>query len=150
MSEEIFTKEQIKKIKEIVVSKHGVRLEFIKRMMGHKIDVEGTSYEGTFDDPDEFALEYVENIEQYTLLGNGKKLGIVDKRVEKLEEQNKQLIEHIGDLKQISKILIEMKREEDRIEEAKGIKFGKGYKTSMEVLEDRVNKLYKKEIDKGE
>ena len=43
-----------------------------------------------------------------------------------------------------------MKKEEDRIEEAKGIKFGKEYKMAMEVLEDRVNKLYKKEIDKGE
>ena len=92
--------------------------------------------------------EYVENIEQYTLLGNGKKLNNVDKRVEKLEEQNKQSIGHIGDLKQISKILIEMKKEEDRIEEAKGIKFGKEHKMAMKVLEDRVNKLYRKEIDK--
>ena len=27
------------------LSKHGIRVEFIKRMMGHAIDVEGTSYE---------------------------------------------------------------------------------------------------------
>jgi len=27
------------------LSKRGVRVEFIKRMMGHAIDVEGTSYE---------------------------------------------------------------------------------------------------------
>ena len=62
----------------------------------------------------------------------------------------KELEQQVNDLKQISKILIEMKREEDRIEEAKGIKFGKEYKMAMEVLEDRVNKLYKKELDKEE
>lgn len=48
-----------------------------------------TSHEGKFDDPDEFANEYVENIEQFTLLGNGKKLNNVDKRVEKLEQELK-------------------------------------------------------------
>ncbi len=60
----------------------------------------------------------------------------------------KELEQQVNDLKQISKILIEMKKEEDRIEEAKGIKFGKEYKMAMKTLEDRVNKLYKKEIDK--
>ena len=40
------------------LSKRGVRVEFIKRMMGHDINVEGTSYEGTFDDPDEYFKIY--------------------------------------------------------------------------------------------
>ncbi len=60
----------------------------------------------------------------------------------------KELEQQVNDLKQISKILMEMKKEEDRVDKAKGIEFGKEYKMAMEVLEDRVNKLYKKEIDK--
>lgn len=43
-----------------------------------------------------------------------------------------------------------MKKEEDRIDEAKGIKFGKEYKEAMKLLEDGVNKLYHKKLDKEE
>ena len=77
------------------LSKRGVKVLFIKRMMGQAIDVEG-EYEGTFDDPDEFVNEYVENIEQFTLLGNGKKLNGVDKRVNELEISNKELVEQLA------------------------------------------------------
>lgn len=80
------------------LSKQGIRIEFIKRMMGQAISIDGTSYEGVFDDPDEFKKEYVENIEQFTLLGNGgQKLNKVDKKVEKLEQQNNDLIEQLAD-----------------------------------------------------
>jgi len=82
------------------LSKYEVKVEYIKRLMGHKLDVEGSSYESTFEDIDEgagFDKIYSEEIEQYTLLGNGKKLGKVDKRVEKLEDQNKLLIEQLAE-----------------------------------------------------
>lgn len=68
------------------LSKRGVKVLFIKRMMGQAVDVEA-EYEGVFDDQDEFVKEYIENIEFFTLLGNGKKLNNVDKRVEKLEKE---------------------------------------------------------------
>lgn len=68
------------------LSKRGVKVIFIKRMMGKAIDGEA-EYEGNFDDPDEFVNEYVENIEQFTLLGNGKKLSKVDKKVDELKDE---------------------------------------------------------------
>ena len=83
------------------LTENNVKIEFRKRMMGHALEVGGTYYESTFEDIEEgtgFDDKYVEEIEQYTLLGNGgRKLGKVDKRVEKLEDQNKLLIEQLAE-----------------------------------------------------
>ena len=92
------------------LSIYEVRKEYIKRLMGHKLDVEGTSYESTFEDIDEgigFDKIYAEEIEQYTLLGNGKKLGKIDERIEKLDNQNKDLIEQLANTNKANKEMIE-------------------------------------------
>lgn len=51
------------------LSRNGVDVEIINRMMGHKGEI-SASYELRFADIDEFAEEYMENIESATLLGN--------------------------------------------------------------------------------
>lgn len=52
-------------------------------------------------DSEEFMNHYVENIEHITLLGNGnEKLSKVDKKVEILEERNKELEDKLADLKE--------------------------------------------------
>jgi len=98
------------------LSKRRVESVFIKRMMGHAVDVEGTAYEGTFDDSDEFEKEYVENIEQYTLLGNDKKLSKVDKRVETLETELQNMRNEMEKIKSMMQTLDVIKKGEIEVD----------------------------------
>ena len=103
------------------LTKNGIERVFRKRMMGQLVDVEG-DYEGTFDDPDEFAKEYAENIEQFTLLGNGKKANKeTDKRFKNIEDENKILKAEIEDLRtEVKQMFDELWHREEVDNEAKG------------------------------
>jgi integrase len=71
------------------LKRNRVDFEIVERMMGHKTQV-SHKYQEVFDDIDSFLELYVEEIEAFTLLGNGgnKKLSEMDKKVEKLEIEN--------------------------------------------------------------
>ena len=77
----------------------GIDREIIERMMGHKTQV-SAKYEEMFEDIDEFVNEYIENIEPITSLGNGttKQMKEQSVRIEKIENQNKFLIEQLAEV----------------------------------------------------
>jgi integrase len=69
------------------LKRNGVDHEIVERMMGHKGEI-SMKYKEIFEDQEEFTEIYVENIESFTLLGNGNaKLSKLDEKVEELELQ---------------------------------------------------------------
>lgn len=107
------------------LKKNRVDFEIVERMMGHKFGV-SMKYQEIFDDPEAFVEEYVENIEPFTLLGNGgnKKLSEMDKKVEKLEVENEALKNEIINTNEklrkltdlVKAIILEEKDIEDKME----------------------------------
>lgn len=82
-----------------------IPVEVVERMMGHKTAV-SSKYQMLFDNEATFIKKYIDKYEQYTLLGNGgRKLGKVDERVKKVEDQNKQLIEQLAETNKSNKEL---------------------------------------------
>lgn len=73
------------------LKENNVRDEFVERMMGHKVMM-SQRYETKLSNPNTFAKIYVDKIEPFTLLGNGKRhYGELDKKVETLEVANNAL-----------------------------------------------------------
>ncbi len=95
------------------LKRNRVDFEVVERMMGHKVGV-SMKYQELFDDIDAFVEEYVENIEPFTLLGNGgnKKLTEMDKKVEKVETENKHLRNQLNDLTDLVKAMIRKQEKE--------------------------------------
>ena len=127
--------------------------------MGHVLDVEGSSYESTFEDVDEgteFDEKYVEEIEQYTLLGNGgRKLGKVDKRVEQLEKKLEDMshlvnqlvgaVEELGTKRIIlSEVEDELPGDIEGLPESLEIVIDKGGKEISKEFKKQANKILEK------
>lgn len=89
--------------------RNGIEREVIERMMGHKTQV-SAKYEEMFKDIDEFVSEYIENIEPITSLGNGTNRQTKEQnvRIEKIENQNKFLIEQLANIQKENKELREI------------------------------------------
>ncbi len=80
-----------------ILTNGGINFQVIERLLGHKIDIsKGTAYYDILNDEYRFAKEYSEKIESLTLLGNGNnKISKVDKRVNDLEQLNKNLVSEL-------------------------------------------------------
>ena len=83
------------------LEKNSVKTSIIRRLMGHKGDIGDEHYNMIFEQAkegeyDELALFFSENIDTLVSLGNGnRRYTKIDKKVEKLEQRNKDLIEQL-------------------------------------------------------
>jgi len=85
------------------LEKNSVKTSIIRRLMGHKGDIGDEHYNMIFEQAkeseyEELALFFSEKIDTLVSLGNGnRKLTQVGKKMEKLENQNKDLIEQLAE-----------------------------------------------------
>jgi len=83
------------------LEKNSIKTSIIRRLMGHKGDIGDEHYNQIFEQAkegeyDELALFFSENIDTLVSLGNGnRRYTKIDKKVEKLEQRNKDLIEQL-------------------------------------------------------
>jgi len=97
---------------------HSINKDIVKRMMGQKVDVRTEHYNLMLEQSkegvvDEFAKFFTTEIEHILTLGNGhRKITQVDKRVEQLENLNKNLVAELDNtnekLENISKVLLKL------------------------------------------
>lgn len=92
---------------------HSINKDIVKRMMGQKVDVRTEHYNLMLEQAkegivDEFAKFFTTEIEHILTLGNGnRKITQVDKKVEKLEQQNRDLIEQLAETNKKVKLMEE-------------------------------------------
>lgn len=84
------------------LEKNSIKTSIIRRLMGHKGDIGDEHYNQIFEQAkegeyEELALFFSENIDTLISLGNGnKRYTKIDKKVEKLEVINKNLVEQLA------------------------------------------------------
>jgi len=118
------------------LEKNSVKTSIIRRLMGHKGDIGDEHYNQIFEqakegERGELALFFIENIDALVSLGNGnRKITEVDKKVEDLENQVKELIDEKQELKERIKEI-----------EVDNEKSGEKQKDVIDKLRERIYKL---------
>lgn len=121
------------------LKRNGIDFEIVERMMGHKTQI-SQKYFDLFKDEEGFVKYYMENIEIYTVLGNGnKKIKEIDKKVEELEAFNKKLVEHLAETnKKLEFVTSEYFKLNERIEQIiKSFKFADEFEKSLKDNNDK-------------
>lgn len=79
-----------------------VSSDIIERMMGHTASI-SADYEEMFSDEDEFLETYVEEIEELTLLGNGKskKMNQIENELDEVRTENKHLKNKMNNISEL-------------------------------------------------
>ena len=148
------TPKRIRSYFNTILKRAKIDFEIIERLLGHKVDIsKGSAYDEILNDDYKLAKFYSEKIESLTLLGNGnRKITQVDKRVEKLEQRNKDLIEQLAETnKKLKLIEEESKRNFGLLFESLDIKFScaEHRKYDVECAECiKANKDYKDSFEK--
>jgi len=129
-----------------ILKRNKIDFEIRERLMGHKVEIsKGSAYDEFLNDDYKLAKFYNEKVEPITLLGNGnKRVGAIDKRVNELEQLNKNLISELGNtnkkIDNISRLLLTV--------------FAKAYDYEMDDLDNltelRVNRVYDMDLTEQE
>lgn len=123
-------------------------------MMGHQVNI-SARYQMIFDDENVFAKKYIDEYEQYILLGNGeRKLGKVDKRVEILEKQLNKTNKKLEDMGHLVNRLVRRLEGLGTIEtimpKVEDVLPGdiEGLPERVEIVEDSIGKMITKDLKK--